>query len=66
MAYGDNYRPEQERKAVARMIELREGGAGYPTIANTMNAEGWPPPRGRAWYASVIRGILLRHQAARL
>jgi hypothetical protein len=60
MAYGDTYRPEQERKILARMRKLRAAGHGYPTIAAMLNEEGHPAPRGRRWYPSVVRGILLR------
>ena len=60
MADGDSYRPEQELKILARMRKLRAAGHGYPTIAAMLNEEGHPAPRGRRWYPSVVRGILLR------
>jgi Recombinase len=62
MGYGDDGASGLQRKAVEYMQELRAKDNGYPTIANILNAEGWPAPRGRAWYPGVVRGILLRHQ----
>lgn len=46
-------------KAVERLFELFvEDRRGFRTIADTLNREGYPPPRGRRWYASAIRTII--------
>ncbi len=46
-------------KAVERLFELFvEDRRGFRTIADTLNREGYPPPRGRRWYSSAIRTII--------
>ena len=46
-------------KAVQRIWELYvDERRGFRTIADTLNREGYPPPRGTRWLTSSIRGIL--------
>lgn len=46
-------------KAVERVFCLFvEERRGFRTIADTLNREGYPSPRGRRWYASAIRSII--------
>ena len=44
--------------AVERIFELFEEGIGFRSIAGKLNAEGFPPPRGRKWIVSSVRFIL--------
>jgi DNA invertase Pin-like site-specific DNA recombinase len=46
-------------KSIERLFELFiEERRGLRTVADTLNREGYPPPRGRKWYTSAVRSIL--------
>ena len=49
-----------QQTAVARMVELRSGGATLRTIAATLQTEGHRPARGDTWQASTVGKILKR------
>jgi DNA invertase Pin-like site-specific DNA recombinase len=50
---------------VPLMQQIRAAGAtSYRAIADALNARGIGTARGGEWYASTVRNILLRHQAA--
>jgi len=51
---------ENEQAALARMRELRQTGASYRRIADTLQTEGFRPKRGKHWYPMTIRQILSR------
>ena len=53
-----------EVEAVSRIIELREAGATYQQIADTLTAEGVPTKRGGRWYPATVRNIALRTAGA--
>ncbi len=47
-------------KAVERVWELYvDERHGFRTIADTLNREGYPPPRSRKWMASAVRSIII-------
>ena len=47
------------------MQQIQAAGAtSYAAIADALNARGIHTARGGQWYASTVRDILLRHQAA--
>ncbi len=47
-------------KTVERIWELYvDERRGFRTIADTLNREGYPSPRGRKWLTSAIRAILI-------
>jgi DNA invertase Pin-like site-specific DNA recombinase len=47
-------------KAVERLFALFvEDRRGFRTIADTLNREGYPSPRGRMWYSSAVRSIVI-------
>ena len=47
-------------KAVQRIWELYvDDRKGFRTIADTLNREGYPPPRERKWLTSAVRSILI-------
>lgn len=46
--------------AVKRVWELFvDEHRGFRTIADTLNREGYPPPRSRRWLASAVRSIIV-------
>jgi len=53
-------RPRQlPEKLRSRIRAMREAGASYPRIANTLNAERVPTAHGgRRWYPATIRKVL--------
>lgn len=51
-----------DRAVIDRMARLRDGGATFDAIADQLNAEGVPTVRGRSWYASTVRRVLLREE----
>ena len=55
---------EEEAATVARIIELREAGMSLRDVATTLTAEGRKTKRGGAWYASTVRAVLARQEAA--
>jgi len=57
---GTLIKDENEQAALARMRELRQDGASYRRIADTLQTEGFRPKRGRLWYPMTIRQILTR------
>jgi DNA invertase Pin-like site-specific DNA recombinase len=48
----------------ARIIELRDAGASWRTIADAMADEGWPTAHGGRWLANTCRRIALAEDAA--
>jgi len=55
--YGER---DGEHEVIRRMRDLRDAGAGYHTIADTLNSERVRPRSGRKWYPDTVRKILLR------
>jgi site-specific DNA recombinase len=51
---------EDEAEVVRRIFASYVAGKTPRTIAGELNAEGVPPPRGRAWNASTINGSAAR------
>lgn len=56
---------EREQQAIARMIELRNGGASLRVIARTLDAEGITPKRAARWHSAMVGRVLARLDAAR-
>jgi DNA invertase Pin-like site-specific DNA recombinase len=54
-----------ETDTLERLIALRTQGLGYNSIADTANAEGLKPRKGRQWYASTVRRILVAQKEER-
>lgn len=50
---------EEEARTVRVIFQLREQGSTYREIANLLNKEGIKPRRGKAWYASMARAIIM-------
>jgi DNA invertase Pin-like site-specific DNA recombinase len=50
----------QEQATLQRMRELRNGGASYRQIADTLQNERHRPKRGSVWYPMSIRQALTR------
>ncbi|HLN65614.1 MAG TPA: recombinase family protein [Symbiobacteriaceae bacterium] len=44
--------------AIRRMFELYLGGSGFGVIAATLDAEGFPPPKGATWSKPSISDML--------
>src|SRR5262249_38764165 len=58
-AEGGNLVPDSTEQAViARMKTLREAGASYKTIADTLNGEGIPTKRNGTWASQTVKNIL--------
>jgi|SRR5581483_3565050 len=54
------------QKVIDRILELRRGGMGYPTICKTLNDEKVPTFKGgETWYPPVVRGICMRNGVER-
>ena len=51
-----------ELAIVRRILEFWRRGSSYGRIAAEMNAEAVPTKRGARWYASTVRGIVLRRE----
>lgn len=50
------------QKVIDRILDLRRGGMGYPTICKTLNDENVPTFKGGStWFPPVVRGICLRN-----
>jgi DNA invertase Pin-like site-specific DNA recombinase len=49
-----------EKKAVARIVELRRAGRSYREIAKALDTEGNKPRRAVSWSAAAVRNITLR------
>jgi DNA invertase Pin-like site-specific DNA recombinase len=49
-----------EAAAVARIGELRDGGASIRAIIATLDSEGHKPKRGGRWHPETIRRVLAR------
>lgn len=49
---------ESTAAVVRRIYELRLDGASYPKIAQALNTDGVPSPRGCFWTDCVVKGIL--------
>lgn len=50
-------------ETVARLQHMRADGMTYAAIADTLNQEGTPSPRGSTWHPSTIQRALKRHGA---
>jgi DNA invertase Pin-like site-specific DNA recombinase len=50
----------ERRQVVERMVAMDKAGKPLRDIAEALNAEGIPSPRGGAWHPTVVRGILRR------
>jgi DNA invertase Pin-like site-specific DNA recombinase len=53
-----------QQGVIARIRELRTGGATWAAVAETLNREGVQPPSGAAWYPMTARRIVNREDAA--
>ncbi len=51
---------EDEQTVVARVVELRRGGASYRAIASTLDAEQLRPRRAASWSAMAVRNVARR------
>lgn len=60
---GDYVPIAEEQATIARMAALREVGASWKAVADTLNAEGVEPPSGARWYPATCRRILVREPA---
>jgi DNA invertase Pin-like site-specific DNA recombinase len=49
-----------EQAAVRRIVELRQAGQSYRSIAATLDAEGLRPRRAATWSAMAVRNIAQR------
>lgn len=52
----------EELAVVRRILESWRRGGSFGRIATEMNAEAVPTKRGARWYASTVRGIVLRRE----
>jgi DNA invertase Pin-like site-specific DNA recombinase len=50
---------EPEQEVIAQMRSLRGAGASFHSIADALNRQRIRPKRGRLWYASSVRSVLL-------
>lgn len=50
----------EERKVIARMVELRENGCSLRKIVKLLAEEGCAPRAGRTWQAMVVKRVLDR------
>lgn len=48
-----------ESATLARIFALRQAGQTLDAIAKLLNADGVKPRRGRKWYASSVRSVLI-------
>ena len=56
----DAFPDATEQAAVRRIVELRQEGTSYRSIATTLDTEGCRPRRAATWSAMVVRNIVLR------
>jgi DNA invertase Pin-like site-specific DNA recombinase len=52
-----------EQAAIARILELHEGGASLRVIARTLDSEGLKPKRGGNWHSYAVSRVLERAKA---
>lgn len=52
-----------EQVAVSRIVELREAGESYRSIASTLDAEGHRPRRSASWSAMAVRNVAQREMS---
>lgn len=57
---GELVAEEREQAALARMRELRDGGASLRAIAATLDEEGHEPKRGGRWHPQTVARALTR------
>jgi DNA invertase Pin-like site-specific DNA recombinase len=50
----------REAETIRRMKEMRAGGMSYGAMARTLNEEGIPTEKGKRWWPSTVRQILMR------
>lgn len=48
---------QQEQGVIDRILRWRADGIGYHSIANFLNDEEIPPPRGSKWHPSGVRSV---------
>ncbi len=53
-----------EQAAVARIVELRQAGKSYRTIAAALDTEGHRPRRAATWSAMAVRAVAQREMGA--
>ena len=53
-----------EQAGVRRINELRREGASYRAIASTLDAEGHPPRRAKAWSPMAVRNVAIRENVS--
>lgn len=51
---------EDERRAVARIVDLRRAGQSYRQIVAVLDAEGIKPRRAACWSPMAVRNIAIR------
>jgi DNA invertase Pin-like site-specific DNA recombinase len=61
---GEYVAKSDEQAVIARMRELRAGGATWAATAAALNEEDVTPPSGKAWYPMTARRILNREDTA--
>ena len=54
-----------EQETVRRIMELRQAGESYRSIAATLDSEGRKPRRSTQWHAPAIRNIVERAKATK-
>ena len=47
---------------MARILELRRGGASYRQVAAALDAEGLRPRRAERWSAMAVRNVAVREE----
>lgn len=52
----------QEQQTLKQMVEWREAGDSFHTIADKLNEAGVSPKGGEAWYASSVRAVLMTEE----
>jgi len=55
-----------EHEILRSIIGQRNGGFGYSEISEWLNRQGIKPARGKRWYTSSVRAVILRAQKATL
>jgi len=55
---------KREAKIVGEILAMREAGASFASIADTLNARGIEGKRGGRWFASTVRYMVNRQARA--
>jgi DNA invertase Pin-like site-specific DNA recombinase len=53
---------DDERRTVARIVELREAGSSLSAIVQRLMAEGHATKRGGRWTPETVRRVLVRER----